>query len=368
MRPSRDPVTPSPIGARLIVEEVLYDAERPVVFTTRSIAGQLLLAYAAGDTPDGSWFVLAACTQRTINGLQSGHISVHDALTSSWMWLAHEDLTGALAGVWPVTREEVPEEHLPAPGTPLYPEHEAALVTRAIGDEVSLGKIPASVVAFVADATRKAVKTLLDYRLSKSSEGRPTEEHRALYDLKIQRFAFSSFEVSFAPPDEDLFGNVELQQVAENLEAGLRWAVASTGEPLVATGGDEERLAILRASLLLTPPSGGPISEVEVSGQWISRGKVRLTRTARPRVYAEIRRLATERVVKIVGRVGQVDRDNLSFILRDTSDERDRKAIFPEDLLDDVLQALVDAGLVEVAGVERSGRLYIAAIAPADKR
>jgi hypothetical protein len=364
-RPERASSSPSPIGEQLVVEEVLYEAERPVVFTTRSTAGQLLLAYVAADADDGAWYVLTACTQRLLEGLRSGRVPVRDALTSSWMWLVQEDASGKLLGIWSITEEELPEAHLPAPGTPLFPEHEAALVTRAIGEEVSLGRVPASVVAFVTDATRKAVKTLLDHQFSKPVEGRPTEEHRALYDLRVQRFAFASFEVSFAAPDEGLFPNVELRRAADDLQAGLRWAAAIHDEPLAATS-DDERMAILRAALLLTPPSGGPISEVEVSGRWMERGKVRLTRSARRRVHAEIQRLATERVVKYVGRVGEVDRDNLSFILRETADGRDRKASFSEELLDDVIQALSDASLVAAAGVERSGRLYVVALGPPD--
>jgi hypothetical protein len=361
-KPGREPLRTPPVSGRLEVVDVLYDAERPVVFTTRSLNGQMLLVYAAGDSEEGSWYVLTACTERLLADLRSGHVSVRDAITSSWMWLAREDTSGALAEVWSVTAAEIPEEHLPMPGTPLLPEHEAALVTRAIGAEISLGRVPASVVAFVADATRKAVKVILDYLLSKPVEGRPTEEHRALYDLRVQRFAFASFEIGFASPDEGAVPRLTLLQAAEKLEAGLRWAAGSTEAPLPAEG-HEERLSILRAALLLTPPLGGAISEVEVSGQWIGRGRaVRLTRDARRRVHAELNRISTERVLKYVGRVGEVDRDNLSFTLRDTEEGRDRKVSFPEELLDDVIQALSDARLVAVAGVERSGRLYVTAL------
>lgn len=364
-KPVRESLSPSPIGERLVVEEVLHAAGRPVVFTTRSTAGQLLLAYAAGDSDEGPWYVLTACTPRVLDDLRTGRVSVRDALTSSWMWLAQEDTSGKLVEVWSVTEEELPEEHLPAPGTPLLPHLEAALVTRAIGEEVALGRVPASAVAFVTDATRKAVKTLLEHQLSKPGQGRLTKEHRALYDLGVQRVAFASFEVGFAAPDDGLFPAVELRRAIEDLETGLRWAAGAPDDSLAAMG-NEERIATLRAALLLTPPSGGPIHEVEVSGRWMARGKVRLTRSARRRVHAELRRLATERVVRYVGRVGEVDRDGLSFTLRDTADGNDRKAVFPEELLDDVIQALGDASLVAVAGVERSGRLYVVALGPVD--
>jgi hypothetical protein len=224
--------------------------------------------------------------------------------------------------------------------------------------------MPASVVAFVADSTRKAIKILLDNLLMLPSEGRPREEHRALYDLPIQNFAFASFELSFGMPDEELFPREQLREAAKKLERGLAWASSIDSAPLAAES-DAERETILRAALLLTPPQAGVITEVQVSGLWIQRGSIRLTRDSRRRVRQELRNIDSERVMSYTGRIGEIDIDNSSFILRDVEDGQDRRGFYNDDLLDDMITFFADAQRVAVAGVERLGRLYVSAVAPA---
>lgn len=360
--PDREQLPSGLVSAALPVERVLYEAEFPVVFLTRTELGQQLLAYVADDNREGTFTILAPISGRSLVGLERGTTSVRDALTSSWMWLHVASPSGG--GVWPTDVEEVADEHLPYPATPLYPEHEPVLRTRAIGEQVALGTMPASVVAFVADATRKAVKTLLDYLLVVPSEGRPREEHRALYDLPVQNFAFASFELSFGPPDEGVFPREQLREAAKKLERGLAWASSSDSSPLSAES-DAEREAILRAALLLTPPVAGAITEVQVSGLWIPRGRIRLTRDSRRRVKQELRSVDSERVVSYVGRIGELDVDNLSFILRDVDDDQDRRGVYEEDVLDDMMSFFAESQRVAVAGVERQGRLYVSAVAPA---
>ncbi len=348
------------VSPTLPIDRVLYEAEFPVVFLSRTENGQQLIAYVADDNREGTFTVLAPVSARSLAGLERGTLSVRDALMSSWMWLHVVSPSGG--GLWPTDVEKLSDRHLPQPATPLHPEHEPILRTRAIGEQVALGRMPASVVAFVADATRRAVKTLLDYVLVVPSEGRPREEHRALYDLPVQNFAFASFELSFGPPDEGLFPREQLREAAGMLERGLFWASTNESGPLTAET-DAEREAILRAALLLTPPQAGPITAVQVSGLWIPRGTIRLSRDSRRRVRQELRRVDSERVVSYTGRIGELDIDNLSFILRDVEDGQDRRGVFEENVLDDMMSFFAESHRVAVAGVERQGRLYVSASA-----
>lgn len=352
-------VDPALLGTAA-VEEVLYEAEEPVIYTTRDASGQLLLAYVADQTPDATWLVLAACAPRVIEDLKRGRLAVRDALTASWMWLARRAPDGTLSKAWAITPEHLPPEHLPAAGTPLLPEHEPVIATRAIGDAISPGTTPASVVAYVADSTRKAVKTLLDFILERPAEGRPPEELRALYDLPVQRFAFNSFEVAFGVPPGS-FDSPELSLAASLLSRGLSWAAEDSERRLEVTS-EEERAVLLRAILQLAPPPGGPITAIEVSGSWMSHGAARLTRAARRRVHGEIRRLQTERVVRKSGRIGEVDRDNCTLILRDVDGKAVYRGIFEELLLDDIVDFFAENRRVVVVGVERGGRLHITAV------
>ena len=344
------------------IDEILYEAEGPVLFTTHNASGQLLLAYVADEAEDATWLVLSACAPHTLEALKRGSLAVRDALTSSWMWLVHRRPEASRA--WVITPDHLPPAYLPAPSTPLLPEQEPVLATRAVGDTIFPGATPASVVAYVADSTRKAVKILLDFVFERPSEGRPPEDMRALYDLPVQRFAFNSFEVAFGLPP----GGAEapgLHKAAALLNQGLSWAAGVGEQPLGATSADEKS-AILRAVLQLTPPPGGPITELEVSGTWMSHGAKRLTRASRRRVHGEIRRLRTDRVVQRTGRFGEVDRDNCTFTLRTPDKGAEYRGVFAEELLDDIVEYFAEDRRVTVAGVERAGRLYVTVVGPAD--
>jgi hypothetical protein len=364
VHPDRDELPTGLLNAELLVDEVLYEADYPILYITRTAQDQPLLAYVADDTAEGITTLLAPISSAQIDLLRCGGLGIREALTSSWLWMHFFD--GERRRLWATTVDEIPAIHLPVAGTPLLPQHEPVFRTRAIGDQLELGRMPASVVAFVADATRKALKTILDFKFEARSEGRPTEEHRALYDLPIQQFAFASFELSFGPPDEGLFPHEAVKEAALLLAQGLQWAGdVGIREPFQGAT-DDERAAVLRAAMLLTPPLTGAITEVQVSGRWIPGERIRLTRESRRKVKSELRTVAQDHVVAYNGRIGEFDRDNLSFILRDTDDGQDRKAFIAEDQVDDVHLYFLESIRLTVAGIERQGRLYVAAIAPYD--
>jgi pimeloyl-ACP methyl ester carboxylesterase len=343
---------PGVIAEVLVVERTLYEAEVPILYLTRAEQGEQLLAYVAHDEGGDVSTLLAPIAPDRVRDLESGILSVRDALTASWLWLHESGQT------WSIEVDKVPGAYLPLPGTPLYPEHEPVLRTRAVGEDVVLGKMPASVVAFVADSTRKAIKTLLHYTFDAPQDGRPRKEHQALYDLPIQSFAFASFELGFAAPDEGLYPREQVRRAAELLERGLLYACGATD---LLDSVDEERDAILAATLLLTPPASGPIREVLISGTWIAHGKVELTRGSRRKIREELK-TTDETVITDTGRIGELDADNLSFILRDTQNGNERRGSFDDDLLDDMHAFFQDQTQVIIAGIERRGKMKISAI------
>ena len=107
----------------------------------------------------GTFTVLVPISAKTLTSLEVGATSVRDALTATCGWLHLNN--GYKTGTWSIDFDQFPTEYLPLPGTPLLPEHEPVLRTRAVGEKIVLGQMPASVVSFVADATKKAIKTLL---------------------------------------------------------------------------------------------------------------------------------------------------------------------------------------------------------------
>lgn len=361
--PERNELPPGLLDPQLPIRNILYEAETPVIYVTNTAQGQLLLAYVADDNADGVFTLLAPVTPEIIAQIERGSAAIRDFLAASWLWLHVSG--GNQSGLWTFDIKDVPTECLPTPGVLLRADMEPVLRARAVGQDVVLGRIPASVVSFLADGTRKAMKALLDHIFATPVEGRPRQERRALYDLPIQRFAFSSFELSFAAPEETLIPGDQVREAAQKLELGLMWASTATPEPWGSVS-ESEREAILRAALFLTPPMAGPISEIHVSGRWIHNRRLRLTRESRRRVRQELRPVDSERIIRYEGRIGELDVDNLSFTLRDTSDGQDRRGFFTDDLLDDMVALLSDVRRVAVAGVERQSRLLVSAVGPVE--
>lgn len=358
--PSQAPLLPDGILGSAEPAEILYEAEEPVLFTLTTAMQQRVLAYLAEGTPDARWLLLAPCGDQLLDDLKHGRIPVRAALEASWLWLAKLDNDNNWTGAWTVDIESFPQEHLPERGLMLLPEHEPVLSTRAVGAQLGRSSTPASVVAYVANATRKAVKRMLEYTLERDGQGRPSDALRASYDLLVQRFGYASFEIAFASPTS-LTEDPALQRAVELLRKGITWAGSDSDAPLAAEN-DQEREAVLRAIKQLTPPSTGAIERIDVGGRWMNHRAVVLKRAARRRVQAELRRAHTERVVSFVGRLREFDKDNFAFTLRDTPESVDVRGSFDEELFDELLEYFTNDDLVLVVGAERAGRLYVTAV------
>lgn len=349
----------------LPIVRVLYEAEQPIVYITTTRQGQEMLAYMASETASHQFIVVAPATASSIRKLESGCIGVREALTETWMWLVKESLTDGVSDVWPVVEADIPDDHLPRPGTPLLPEHRVAFSARAIGEGIALGSVPCSVISFVADAARSSLKAILDHVMAARSEGRPTDAQRALYDLPVRQLRFASFEVGLAAPPEGLFQNESVAQALAYLETGLAWAERDRDETDFSVEGDADVAeAILRATLALTPPTSGIITAVEIGGAWLNGRGYHLSRSSRAKVSRTLRRLQTEQIVVYMGRIGEIDDDKLSFTLRDVDGNADLeyRGTFPEDLLDDMRTYYFEANRIEISGVIRNGKLRVTAV------
>ena len=348
------------------VDRVLYEAEQPIIFVTHSKVGQPLLAYLAHEATDVSYMVLASASSAKIRMLEQGTLGVREAICSDWMWLARFGRISDQAEIWSVIESDIPNDYLPVPGTPLFPEHTVVFAARALGEGIELGRMPCSVVSLVADSARASLKAVLDYVRAANTEGRPTDAQRALYDLPVQRLRFASFEVGLAEPHSDLFRDDSLQQAVASLARGLAWAETASDQTVSPGASPAEREAVLRATLALTPPSSGVVSAIEVSGAWLKGRRFHLDRNSRTKVSRQLRNLRMERIVLYSGRIGEIDDDNLSFTLRETEDGVDHKGSFPEDLLDDMRTHYYESNRIQISGVELSGRLRVTAVVALD--
>lgn len=349
----------------LPVERVLYEAEQPIIYLSRTKQQQLLLAFLASETQEADFILLAPTSQDSLKMLESGTLGVREALTAGWLWLAKHKHGQSSGEVWSVTESDIPNEYLPVRGTPLLPEHRIVFSARAIGEKVSLGKMPSSVVSFIANAAKLSLKAVLDNVLSANTEGRPTDDQRARYDLPVQRLRFASFEIGLAEPSQDLFSDDSLRRAIKNLKLGLAWAQEAESQSDSPGESVGEREAILQATLALTPPSSGVITNVEISGSWLKDEVYHLNRNSRVKIRHSLRSLQSERIVFYAGRIGEIDDDNLSFTLREAEDNIDHRCFFSEDLLDDMRTHYYEANKVQISGIQQNGKLRVTAIVAA---
>lgn len=347
----------------LPVQRVLYEAEQPIVYVTKTKQGQEMLAYLADEANGHQFIVVAPVTPSSLIRLESGSIGIREALTETWMWIVRTNFAQGVSEAWSVSEDAIPALHLPKAGTPLLPEHRIAFSARAVGDGIALGSVPCSVIAFVANAAKSSLKAILDHTLAANAEGRPTDAQRALYDLPVRQLKFASFEVGLAAPKQDLFPNDIVLQAVNDLQTGLEWAENIQSNDALEVWDDNKTEAILRATLALTPPSHGVITSVEVGGYWLKGHRFTLTRKSRSKVANRLRQLKEEEIVLLSGRIGEIDDDKLSFILRDVEGESgERRGSFPEDLLDDMRSHYFEENRVEISGVIRAGKLRVTAV------
>lgn len=346
--------------------EILYEFDGPRIFTIRDCDNELNLVYWSDEDDRATRYVVVPTSTRILGDLRKGVLSVFDALNQPRCWLCDVPLEETPALCFRVDFEAIPRDALPAQGTMLWPTLEPLLTLRAVGPEIVPGQIPGSVIRSCVEGAQKSFKVLSEYVLGQTPQaGRPDEFMRRLFDLPTQRFAFTSFEISFRMPIEEknLFTSIDekspevktLEEVRNLLNKGLKWLTTSAGEEGVySPGNPEESAAVLRALKELTPSSQGSIDRIELKGQLVGTrvAPLILERKARQRVNAAIRSQALEpQLVDLVGRIRELDKDRLSFELREIEGAPGvQKFVFDEELLEDVFQAFQEDRRVRVAG------------------
>ena len=364
--PSGKPIDPGQFEPFEPVD-VFYEFDGPRVFTLKDRDNELNLAYWSDEDSDICRYVVVPTTETILDDLKVGRISVLEALNQPRCWLCDINSEGDLSAVHRVDFNAVPGDSLPTAGTMLLPSLEPILTLRAVGDEIKPGQIPGSVIRTCVEGVQKTFKFLSEYVLGQQPQaGRPDDFLRRLFDLPTQRVAFSSFEISFRMPieEKDLFSESgekspeteTLEEVSELLKKGLAWLTSAAGEEGVYSAENpEEGTVLLRALKELTPSSQGSIECFELKGQLLGprSSPLVLTRSARQRVNNAIRSQSLEpQVVDLEGRVRELDKDRLSFELREIAggDQQTQRFVFDEELLEEVFQAFQEDLRVRVAG------------------
>ena len=120
----------------LPIERVLYEAEQPIVYLTKTKQGQVMLAYLAQETDRHQFVIVAPTALSSISRLENGALGLREALTETWMWMIRTSFTHGNSEVWSVTEDMIPDMNLPKAGVPLLPEHRIALSAQVLGDDL----------------------------------------------------------------------------------------------------------------------------------------------------------------------------------------------------------------------------------------
>ncbi|WP_248919502.1 hypothetical protein [Pseudomonas entomophila] len=338
----------------LQIAEVLYEFDGPKIFTTLDQDGFLRFWYESKEDRDDKLirYLVTPSSALLIQQLKCGHKSVHDLLKQSWLWAVDLRYDMSPSRAWHLeSLDEVPAKFKPEPHATLCPEHMPLLSYRLIGQGLKEGSVPASVIARAVNSPANALKKILETITQSIAQGRPEESFRKSYDLPATRFAYNSFEVSFSTPspeqlDLQVPGISTYTQSAQVLENGLRW--------LVDQSGGEPELSVLEALKDLTPPTHGQVESAELRGQLISNNHVfRLTRAHRKLISETLARHQTSRhqLMKTSGKIRELDKDNLTFILRSRPDaETELKCAFSDTLYDDVVEHFASEVSISVTG------------------
>ncbi|MEX0713988.1 MAG: DUF6575 domain-containing protein [Pirellulales bacterium] len=101
--------------------DVLYEFDGPRVFTMYDAEGELNLAYWSDENETVYRYVVVPTTEKILDSLRKGSLSVFDALNQPRCWLCDISPNGDISQCQRVDFEAIPRDSLPVPGTMLLP-------------------------------------------------------------------------------------------------------------------------------------------------------------------------------------------------------------------------------------------------------
>lgn len=354
------------------IDEVLYEFDGPRIFTTKN-GGQTLFWYLCAETNSCVRYLVTPTNFKIIEQLKTGIKTVFDVLNAPWIWAVDSNHSGEITSGWVLHGlDEVPNTSKPSKDATLSPDLMPLLTYRLVGGNLYEGNVPASVISRAVTKPIAALKHLLEVVNHVSSQtGRPENAARQQYDLVAKRLQYNSFEISFgaieAQPDEEVDAEAiekaksSYEASGQKLTNALRWL---RDEPNVSQP-DDYLLEVLHQ---LVPPARGTVKEAELKGRLIqSDVSITLTRDDTSKVKKAIRASSSRErhLIETEGRIGELDKDKFTFILRNRigADQDDLVFEFTLEQYDDVLDAFDEDVRVIVQGKRRGGRNIVDLVA-----
>ncbi len=111
---------------------VLNHYDGPRIFTFHDSDEALCLACWSDEGEDRSRFLVVPVSDRIVSDLESGTLTVREALDQPRLWVVDLGFDGTIAEAWLVSPKDVPDDAQPQPGTRLHREADAARSLRGI--------------------------------------------------------------------------------------------------------------------------------------------------------------------------------------------------------------------------------------------
>ena len=181
--------------------EVLYEYDGPRIFSAQSPLGELL-CFLADDDGETLRFIAAPTNTDILDKLKGGIRQLRDALDQPWVWVLDVGYDGNQKAARRGVLADAPTDVLPQKGVMLWPHLEPIFALRAIGDDLSEGNVPMSVIRQVIDGATTSLKKIANSIFEDAKrQGRKANSIRQFYDLPAVGFAYNSYEVAFRLPD-----------------------------------------------------------------------------------------------------------------------------------------------------------------------
>jgi hypothetical protein len=183
------------------IQSILIDVDGPRLFSAQTRVCTALFMLV-DENESSMRFVVVPTDDRMLAKLESGSLTVRAALDQPLLWVLETSHSFCPKNAWRTTLAELPESILPQKGRMLRAHLQPAFRLRAIGEGLSAGTVPASVIRQVVEGASTALrKTAAHVFKEPSKQGRASNSRRRLYDLPVQHFAYNSFEVAFSLPN-----------------------------------------------------------------------------------------------------------------------------------------------------------------------
>jgi hypothetical protein len=364
-------------------DEILYDFDGPVLFTSKSRFFPIL-CYKTDEDSSLTQYIIVPTNKDIVARLKEGRIALRSAITQAWGWIAEAENQFQIRRTWSIGTDSLPDAVLPEPGYGIYPAHgivneRAAyaanpfLSIRFSGADVVAGQLPFGVFKTLVDEVATTLWAI--FAPAVHAAGKKLSEQTVRRAVRIPTYepAFASLLISIEQPTVDLSvfrgDKPEINEVeaAKNIarayeeffdSAKIMANAAARGEMTVSLVGDN--IEATEALVPLIPTRRSFFDRVEIRSRNRKDDIVINVATADQIRDAYTNSLAGKRT--IIGEVVEINSPSGSFIVRSAS-FRNTTCIAWSDPIRGAISRLHNGMHVSVSGSfekrKRRDRLWI---------